>query len=146
MNHQEETFIIDDLMNELLIEVRKNLQNAGKSNIDVETFKYKDDHTCRILANRERLRKVLVHLFDNSIKCTDRGFIYFGYYLLNTDLVDFYVDDTGLGKYNDTPPDLSAVNKLLQQMDSNLKAKIKGTGSSYSFSIKSEQVELTKIT
>ena len=143
--NQQETFIIDDLMNELLIYVKEQLQNAGKPDIDVETFKYKEDHTCSILADRERLRKVLVHLFDNAIQFTDRGFIYFGYYLLDTDLVDFYVDDTGLGKYNDTPPDLSAVNDLLQQMGSHLKEKIKGTGSSFSFSIKSEKVELTKI-
>ena len=147
MNNQDQnqTFCIDDLIDELYIYVKKELQNAGKSNVNVEIYKKSREHTCRIQANRELLRQALVHLLDNAVKYTDRGFIMFGYHVLDTNLVDFFVNDTGAGEYNDTVIDLSAVRDLLQQMGSRLKEEITGTGSSYSFSIKST-VELTKIT
>jgi len=71
MNHQDqekEIFCIDDLLRELQIVVKEELQNAGKSNIDVRTFQYSKEHTCRILADRELIRQAFVHLLDNSIK------------------------------------------------------------------------------
>ena len=135
-------FIIDDLLNELHNYVKQELQTAGKADIEVETFKYRDDHACRILADREQIRQAFVYLLDNAIKSTDSGFIYFGYYVLDDDLVDFFVDDTGSGNHNDTPPDLSPVRNLLGQMGSRLKEKNTDEGSSFSFSIKSAKVEL----
>ena len=148
MPHQPhpQTFSIDNLLNELQIEVKEQLQNAGKPEIDVEIYRYSDEHTCSILADRERVRQALSHLLGNAVKFIDRGFMVFGYHVLHDNIVDFFVDDTGAGKYNDTPPDLSPVRDLLQTMGSHLKEKITGTGASYSFSIECEQVELTKIT
>ena len=142
---QPQTFCIDDLLNELQIEVKEKLQNAGKPNIDVNIYRYKKDHTCSILADRERLRQALVQLLDNAVEFTDCGFIVFGYHVLLADLVDFFVTDTGLGTDNDAPPDLSAVRDLLQPMGSRLKEDVTDVGSSFHFSIKSERVEVTKL-
>ena len=146
MPHQAhpQTFCIDDLLNELQIEVKEKLQNAGKSNIDVNTFKYRNDHTCSILADRERLRQALVHLLDDSVKYTDVGFIFFGYYVMDTNLVDFFVDDTR-EMCHASVPDLSPVRDLLEQMGSRLKKSAVGLSSSLHFSIKSERVEVTKL-
>ena len=140
-----QTFCIDDLLNELHLYVKEKLQNAGNPDVDVDIYRYKKDHICRILADRESLRQALVHLLDNAVKFTDYGFIVFGYHVLKPDLVDFFVTDNGLGEYNDTPPDLSPVCELLQTMGSRLKKDVTGTGSSFSFSIKSERVEVTKL-
>jgi signal transduction histidine kinase len=142
MTHQQETFCIDDLLNELLITVKQELQNAEKSHIDVETYQYSDDHTCSILADRELLRQVLVHLLDNAVKSITRGFIVFGYHLLDDNLVDFFVDDTRGQMCRDSGvPDLSNVRDLLQQMGSRLKKTTIGL----SFSVESAQVVLNLI-
>ena len=146
MTHQQETFIIDDLLNELQIYVKAELQTAGKPEIDVEIYHYSDEHICSIFADRECLRQVLIHLLDNAVKFAGRGFIVFGYHLLDDNVVDFFVDDTRKGNNDDAVLDLSAVRDLLQTMGSRLKVKPpKRVGSSFSFSIKSEQVELTKL-
>jgi hypothetical protein len=147
MNTQEQTFIIDDLLNELQTAVKSQLQAAGKPDIDVWLFKYKKDHTCRILADREQIRQAFVHLLDNSVKFTDSGFISFGYYVLMPDLVDFFVTDTGTRMFLDNPDQyLTAVRDLLQQTGIRLKErKPNDISAKYSFSVKCEPVELTKI-
>jgi signal transduction histidine kinase len=53
---------------------REQLQTAGKSHIEVETFQYEDDRTCRILADRERIRQVFVHLLDNAVTFINSSF------------------------------------------------------------------------
>ena len=69
----------------------------------MNTFKYRNDRNCRILADRKQIRQVFVHLLDNAVKYTERGFISFGYYVLKPDLVDFFVTDTGARMYHDNP-------------------------------------------
>jgi signal transduction histidine kinase len=142
MTPNPQPFIIDDLLNELYTAVKNNLQTAGKQEIEVEIYRYKDDHACCILADRELLRQVLAHLLDNAVKCIERGFIIFGYHVLNDNLVDFFVDDTRGRNYDDAILDLSAIHDLLQQIGSRLNDKTKDVGSSLSFSIKSTQIEV----
>jgi len=139
MTTTQETFIIDDLLEELHTAVK---EKTATSDVEVDIFKYKKDHTCRILADRERIRQAFVILLDNAVQSTASGFISFGYYVLKPDLVDFFVTDNGLGEFNETPPDLSPVRDLLQPMGSRLKENITGTGSKFSFSVTSELVEL----
>jgi hypothetical protein len=142
MNRQEHPpkteamFCIDDLMGELKTCLRQELEKAGKTNIEADTCPFSEGETCWIVADRECLRQVLVILLDNAVKFTDRGFIFFGYYLLATGVVDFFVEDTGLGEYNDTVIDLTEVRNLLQQAGSRLKEEVRGTGSKYSFTVK----------
>ena len=90
MSQNHHLFIIDDLLNDLHTTVKENLQNAGKPEIDVEIYRYSDDHTCSIHADRELLRQVLAHLLDNAVKFINRGFIVFGYHVMNDNLVDFF--------------------------------------------------------
>jgi signal transduction histidine kinase len=145
MSQNHHPFIIDDLLQELHLTVKANLQTAGKPEIDVEMYRYSEEHTCSILADRELLQQVFVHLLDNAVKFTNRGFIVFGYHVLSDNLVDFFVDYTRLKKINDAALDLYTVRDLLQQMGSRLNEQNERTGTSFSFSIKSEQVKVAKI-
>ena len=147
MNNQNQPFIIDDLLNELQTVVKENLQTAGKPDIEVNIFKYKQDHACSILADREQIRQAFVYLLDNSVKFIDRGFISFGYYLLKPDLVDFFVTDTGTRMFLDNPDQyLTAVRDLLQQTGIRLiERKPNDISAKYSFSVMSELVKITKV-
>ena len=143
MNNQEkkeETFCIDDLMDELYLYVKAELQTAGKPEIEVDIIRYTDKYACRIGADRERLRQVFVHLLDNSVKYTDSGLILFGYFVMDNNLVDFVVDDTRRESHRDDTSNLTPVRNLLKPTGSRLKKSSAGMGYSIRFSIESEYV------
>jgi signal transduction histidine kinase len=55
------------------------------------------DESYTIQTDETRLRQVLGNLVENSISLTDEGTIEFGYNLINQDILDFFVKDTGAG-------------------------------------------------
>ena len=71
------------------------LQKYGKLDVGVENLNYSDFEKCRIYADLKRLRQVLVHLLDHAVKSTDTGYILFGFQTTKTDMIKFYVEDTG---------------------------------------------------
>ena len=138
----EETFCIDDLMDELYNYVKKELQNRGKSHIGVEILKFSDIENCRVRTNRLRLRQIFNCLLDNMISLIDRGYIFFGYHTGIDNIVSFIVDDTGMGIYKDTDFDLSIARGLVEQMGG--KIRIEPTydaGTAIKFDINCEVVE-----
>jgi len=137
MNNQEKMFCIDDLMSELHFYINQELQNSGKPHIEAETYPYAEGETYWIDADRERLQQVFVILLDNAVKYIERGFIVFGYFAGETNVIDFFVDDTRftrMRKYDDE--DLSIARGLLEQMGSQLIGQQhKYVGSSFSFAV-----------
>jgi len=49
-----------------------------------------------IMSDPKRLKQIFVNLIGNSLKFTEKGFVYFGYSIINTEIV-FYVMDSGIG-------------------------------------------------
>ena len=54
-----------------------------------------------IYADALRLRQVLNNLINNAIKFTEKGFIRFGYRKSEQDMLEFVVEDSGIGLRND---------------------------------------------
>ena len=54
-----------------------------------------------IYADPVRLRQVLINLIGNAIKFTEKGHIRFGYRQTAPDLLEFVVEDTGIGISDD---------------------------------------------
>ena len=54
-----------------------------------------DGQDC-VLSDANRLKQILSNLVGNAIKFTQEGYVKFGYYLKNNNIV-FYVEDTGIG-------------------------------------------------
>ena len=148
MNNQnkiEETFCVDDLLSELQTEVKQKLQNAGKSDVDVDILTYTDKYVCHIRADRKLLRQVFVLLLDDAVKSIESGLIIFGYFVMDTNLVDFFVDDTRITTCGNTAHDLSPVRNLLKPIGSRLKKSTIGMGCSLRFSIKSEHIAMNLV-
>ena len=140
-DQQEEMFCIDDLMSELQIYVREELQNCGKTEIEAKAAQYSENETCWLQADREHLRQILVRLLDNAVKYIDRGFILFGYFVMDTDVVDFFVDDTRTENYNEN---LTEISELVEQMGCRLKTELPNSlKSSYKFTVRAK-TELVK--
>jgi len=139
---QSETFCLDDLIDELYIFVKQELQKSGKTNVGVEVCKYSNIKKCWVSTDRTRLRQIFRNLLDNAVQLTDRGYIFFGYHTSVNNNINFFVDDTGVGIYSDTNLGLSIAEGLVQQMGGKMEVKpAEDAGTSVHFNIICTPVE-----
>ena len=141
-DNKQETFCIDDFMDELHIYVTQTLQNKGKSKVGVEIFKYTKKKKCFIHTDRTRLRQIFVNLLDNAVKFTDVGLIYFGYHTSVGNNMNFFVDDTSDGIFNDEDLNLSIAHGLVKLMGGEMEVRpAEDSGMSVSFNITCQKIE-----
>jgi len=132
----EETFCIDELLDELFDYVKKELQKKGKSHINVELLKYTDVEKLSICANRKLLLQIFRCLLDNVVKLTDRGHIFFGYHVGSYNKIRFLIEDTGIGVYNDSDLELSIAQGLVEQLGGKIEIlPTKESGMSINFDV-----------
>ncbi len=86
-----------------LQEMLQSLYEDFKSKVEIEHkgrvklyLSVPKDKNCRIYSDPIRLRQTLVNLIANAIKFTVKGFVEFGYTIVDTK-IRFYVKDTGIG-------------------------------------------------
>jgi signal transduction histidine kinase/CheY-like chemotaxis protein len=73
-----------------------------------------------------RLRQILINLISNALKFTEKGHVIYGCFLVDTETLCFYVEDTGIGI---TPEKQTVVFERFKQIcDPNSTNKCKGTG------------------
>jgi len=134
-----ETFCLNELMEEMKIYAEQELKKYGRSNVQVEFFK---DYNAKnwVHTNRKCLKQILSILLDNAVKNTDRGAILFDYQLPIffpvRKNVNFFVDDTGNGIYNEDDMNVSIARGLVQQLGGALEVRpTSEAGTSVKFNI-----------
>lgn len=91
-------FIYTDFeLNKLMEELENSLRLKLDPGKDVVLTFEAGSSECCIHTDRNRLSQLIINLVTNAIKFTDRGSIRFGYELLETRELYFYVIDTGCG-------------------------------------------------
>ncbi|MGM0612655.1 MAG: ATP-binding response regulator, partial [Bacteroidota bacterium] len=85
---------INNLMEELYHMFKKQLQEKGKQDIELN-YKTPYDPIFAI-TDKTRLRQILMNLLGNAVKFTQAGSIEFGYQKVG-DHLKFYVQDSGIG-------------------------------------------------
>ena len=85
------------LMNELWIFFNTYLQSKNKEHVTLILDESGFIDPCVINVDPFRLRQVLNNLISNAFKFTDKGFIRFGYRKSEPKLLEFVVEDTGIG-------------------------------------------------
>ena len=92
---------LNELMNELREFFDTYLQAHNKEHVTLilDDSEFIDHYI--IFADALRLRQVLNNLISNAIKFTEKGFIRFGYRKSEPDVLEFVVEDTGIGLRND---------------------------------------------
>ncbi len=88
---------LHDILQEILGSFWDDIQRRGQMNLKLYLNEGISDKNTMVLTDAVRLKQVLVNLVGNAIKFTERGFVEFGYELLNEELLQFYVKDTGVG-------------------------------------------------
>lgn len=73
----------------------KNQHN--KEHLTLKVQKTLNDEDSIINTDPKRLEQLLSNLIENAIKFTNDGFVEFGYRLTNSNNIEFFVKDTGIG-------------------------------------------------
>jgi CheY-like chemotaxis protein len=88
-------------LNKLLQEIRRETEvlkhKLYKESITIKLDIPYDLDNQTIYTDPGRLQQVFVHLIENALKYTERGFIEIGYILKDNKVIQFYVKDTGIG-------------------------------------------------
>ncbi len=88
---------LHDVLQEVYESFNNDIKRRGQLNIKLYLKEGIADKNTMVLTDGTRLKQVLANLVGNGIKFTDRGFVEFGYELINEGLLQFYVKDTGIG-------------------------------------------------
>jgi signal transduction histidine kinase len=121
MNLNPEKFMIHEILDEVT-----SITSSFASEKNLALFIEKDsDREVEIVADRTRLRQVMINLVNNAIKFTEKGHIAIRVVRKNEDNVLISVKDTGIG----IPPDkLEVVFQEFMQVDTSSTRKAGGTG------------------
>jgi len=158
MTIRPEPVYINKMMDEMYLIFKQMLQFLGKSYIALEIVKdVKFDNTT-VNVDPVRLRQIIQNLLSNAVKFTEYGYIRFGYRLIETNMLEFFVEDTGIGiqqnqleeifqsfrqseltnnrRYGGTGLGLTISRSLAQLMDGDMQVTSSvGRGSKFSFII-----------
>jgi len=93
----KEAFHLNTMMNELYKSFLMNKQVKNKDHIKLKLKTPLSEGEDEIFTDEFRLKQVLTNLVSNSLKFTEEGFVWFGYEVISSGYIQFYVKDTGIG-------------------------------------------------
>jgi len=128
---QPEPVDINRMLLETQIFFEKFMQKSNKENIHIEISMDEKLGESMVLVDPVRLKQVLYNLMSNAVKFTHKGFIQIGYRLTDKDMIEFWVEDTGIG----IPAEqLSSMFERFQQAVRSDRKHYSGTGLGLSIS------------
>ena len=117
---------LNELMNELQVFFNTYLQVNNKERVMLVLDDSEFIDRCVIYADTLRLRQILNNLISNAVKFTEKGFIRFGYRQTGPDVLEFVVEDSGIGLRADQ---LEVIFERFRQADlGNARRLYGGTG------------------
>jgi signal transduction histidine kinase/CheY-like chemotaxis protein len=94
---ENQRFSITRMLAELFAYFNESLVESGKKEVQLLVTGIKDNVEMTILADGVKINRVLRHLLANALKFTNSGFIEFGAKMRSPDVLQFYVQDSGIG-------------------------------------------------
>ncbi len=116
---------IHSLMNELYNFYSNNLSAMMKENIKLSKYFESSDEKYIIYTDYHRLKQIFINLINNAIKFTSNGNIEFGYYKTKTNMLEFYVKDSGIGISDDKR---QIIFDSFRQAEDSINRRFGGTG------------------
>lgn len=89
-------FDLNLMFSELLNMFSMELQKQNKSEINIEA-RIPQNETFMVFSDEKRIRQIFRQLLSNAVKYTEQGFIEFGYDVIGSEKLQFYVKDSGIG-------------------------------------------------
>lgn len=118
-------FSLNSLMNQIHSTFMGGNFKKDKANVELRVVNGFVDEASYIKTDPIRLRQILTNLIGNAFKFTNEGHIEFGVSLRSDKMLEFYVQDTGIG----IPPEkLSLIFERFVQADNSRSRKYSGSG------------------
>jgi signal transduction histidine kinase/CheY-like chemotaxis protein/HPt (histidine-containing phosphotransfer) domain-containing protein len=92
---------VNKILKELRFTFEKEKENQSKNHIQIILDEAIKDDEFSIITDPFRFHQIMVNLIGNGLKFIEKGFIEFGYQIINSEWLQFYVKDTGIGIPND---------------------------------------------
>ena len=147
---------LNSLVNELDRQFMYEKGQLEKDHLKLIPFKGSDQPKFSVFCDGNKIRDIMESLIDNAIKFTEEGEIEFGYNLIGSTKIEFFVQDTGIGIsadqydkifnrfyqidlstkriYGGSGIGLSLANDFAEMLGSKIKVEsIEGAGSRFSF-------------
>ncbi len=86
---------VNSLLEELYLSFKKEIANRDQLRLKLNIAV--DDPNFALYSDPMRLRQILSNLISNAIKYTKKGFVEFGYQLVDDKTIQFFVKDSGIG-------------------------------------------------
>ena len=116
---------LNTTFNELSKQFHQMKTQKNKGQLEIRFRKPQLKHHDYIFTDQKRLNQVLLNLFDNALKFTEKGHIEVGYQLLTNKKLQFYIEDTGSGIPNNQ---LKTIFNRTSQHTHSIKNKDGGAG------------------
>ncbi|UCH15723.1 MAG: response regulator [Bacteroidales bacterium] len=122
---KSETVNVKSILKDLYTTLKEEINNRGLSGLEL-VFTNAGNKEDTIIKNDEfRLRHVMKNLLNNALKFTEKGFIEYGYEVIDKSKILFYVKDTGIGIPEDK---LNVIFDRFERIENEYYTNIPGTG------------------
>jgi signal transduction histidine kinase len=86
---------VKSLMDDLYGQVQKFLKINLLSNVELKLIHSIDKSNYRIFTDREKLKRAMFNMIENAIKCSKSNSVEFGYNIIDSKFVDFFIHENG---------------------------------------------------
>ncbi len=118
--------LLNKLLLDLYVTFSIQIDNDTKKELHLSMNKGSKNKSFSIVTDPFRLKQVLYNLIENAIKFTTKGFVEFGYTLIEKEnKIQFYVIDSGIGISNEKS---DMIYDLFRQADESFTREYGGTG------------------
>jgi len=117
---------LNKVLLDLYVSLSIQIENDSKKEISLSLHKGSRLKDFNIITDPVRLKQILYNLIENAIKFTTKGFVEFGYTLMEKEKkIQFHVIDSGIGISNDK---FDMIYDLFRQADESFTREYGGTG------------------
>jgi PAS domain S-box-containing protein len=117
---------LNKILLDLYVTSSIQVENDNKKDITLSLHKGSKLKDFNIISDPIRLKQILYNLIENAIKFTTKGFVEFGYTIMEEEnKVQFHVIDSGIGISNDK---FDMIYDLFRQADESFTREYGGTG------------------
>jgi signal transduction histidine kinase len=121
----ETEFSLNKLFNDLNCFILAEKMTKSKDSVELIVSLGQSDEESYIYCDKQKLHQVLTNLIGNAIKFTLSGEVEFGYSILDSERIEFFVKDTGIGIPEDK---IDLIFNRFTQADQSLTRPFGGSG------------------